>query len=149
MMQILLEAEIPAPKNVVWDVICNTRDYPSWNTFVVACDSSFEVGSPIVMRVKVLPFIAMRQKESIRQNIKGERLEYGIKIPFGILSSSRQHILTSINATTTKYESVFILNGVLAPIVDILLGRQLKRGFSDMTNGIVMQAKKIHALKNL
>jgi hypothetical protein len=148
MMQIILEEKIPVPRNVVWDVICNTRDYPSWNKFVVACHSSFEVGTPIVMSVKVLPFIAMRQKESIRQNIKGELLEYGIKIPLGILSSSRQHILTSIDANTTKYESVFILNGALAPIVDILLGHQLKRGFSDMTNGIVIQAKKLNALKS-
>ncbi len=149
MFQIILQEEIPVPKHVVWDVICNTDDYPIWNAFVVACDSTFEVGAPIVMQVKVLPFIAMRQKETILQNIPGELLEYGIKMPFGILASSRQHILTSIDENTTRYESVFILKGALSSTVSGLLGSQLKRGFNDMTNGIAMRAKKIHALKNV
>ena len=149
MFQIILKEEIPVPKQVVWDVICNTSDYPSWNTFVVACQSSFEVGSPIVMKVKVLPFMALHQKESIRQNIKGDLLEYGIKIPLGILSSSRQHVLKSVDANTTHYESIFILKGALSPIVSALLGGQLKKGFADMTSGIVMQAKKIHSLNRL
>lgn len=145
MFQIIIEEEIPAPKNVVWDVICNTSDYPSWNPFVVACHSTFEVGSPIVMKVRVLPFMAMSQTESIRQNIKGELLEYGIHIPAGILHSSRQHILASINPNTTRYRSVFMLEGALAPLVSLLLGSQLHRGFRDMTTGIVMQAKKLNA----
>lgn len=147
MFQIILTENIPAPRNTVWDVICNTDDYPNWNPFVVACHSSFAVGSPIVMKVKVLPFMAMQQTESVRQNRPGELLEYGIKLPLGLLTSSRQHILTSIDSNTTQYESVFILEGILSPIVSALLGNQLKRGFSDMTRGIVMQSKKLSANK--
>ena len=88
--------------------------------------------------------MAMRQKESVRQTIKGELIEYGIQIPFGILYSSRKHILKSIDENTTRYQSVFILDGILSPVVGMLLGKQLRRGFSDMTDGIVSRSLKKH-----
>lgn len=135
---------INVPKQVVWDVICNTKDYPLWNKFVVACDSTFEEGSPIKMKVKVFLFMAMPQKETIFKNKKGEFLEYGIKIPFGTLSSSRQHILTAVDENTTQYESVFILKGWFSSVVGFLLGSQLRRGFSDMTQGIVGRSLEVN-----
>jgi hypothetical protein len=58
------------------------------------------------------------------------------------------HILKSLDVNTTQYQSVFVLKGILSPIVGMLLGRQLRRGFSEMTDGIVTQAVKIQALKN-
>ncbi len=145
MFQINLKEEINAPQAVVWDVITRTADYPKWNKFVVACESTFQVGSPIVMKVKVLPFMPMRQKETILKIKPGEFLEYGIDIPFGILSSSRQHILKAIDSDRTTYESVFILNGLLSSLVGFLLGTQLNRGFRDMTKGIASRSLEIHA----
>lgn len=66
-----------------------------------------------------------------------------MKIPLGILSSSRRHILTPIDAGNTKYESVFRIKGLLAPVVKFLLGRQLSRGFTDMTEGIVSRSEEL------
>ena len=57
MFEILLTEEIQAPPEVVWEVITNTAAYPQWNTFVVACESTFQVGDPIHMKVRVLPFM--------------------------------------------------------------------------------------------
>ena len=145
MCEITFSETISAPPHVVWGVIVNADDYPEWNTFVVACNSSFEVGSPITMKVRVLPFIAMPQKETVRQNREGEFLEYGIKIPFGMLASSRQHRLSAMDEGTTRYESVFVLSGWLAPVVRVLLGAQLRRGFADMTAGVVSRSQAVHA----
>jgi hypothetical protein len=149
MYQIRLSKVIETPKKVVWDVLSNTKDYPIWNKFVVACDSTFQVGAPIKMKVKVLPFMAMPQKETILQNREEEFLEYGIRIPMGILSSYRQHILTATDADTTQYESVFILKGLLAPLVGLLLGPLLKRGFGDMTDGVASRSVELYTSKGL
>jgi hypothetical protein len=148
MFQILLSEKIKAPGSVVWNVLTNTDDYSQWNKFVVACDSTFEKGSPIKMRVKLLPFMTMSQNETVLENREGEFMEYGIKIPFGILSSSRQHKLSPIDSTTTKYESIFTLSGLLAPLVGLLLGSQLKRGFGDMTSGVASRAMEVYENKN-
>lgn len=142
MFQIVQRERIRAPRQRVWEVICKTDDYPEWNPFVVACDSSFAVGSLIRMRVRVLPWFAMPQTETVRANREGEFLEYGIRLPLGLLESSRQHYLSELNANTSHYESRFCLRGPLAPLVSVLLGAQLRRGFREMTLGIVARASE-------
>ena len=140
MLSINFTKEINASKDTVWGVMTDTSAYPEWNPFVVACKSSFIVGSPIVMKVRLLPSLTITQKETIQQNRSGEFLAYGINIPLSILSSTRQQILTTIDENTTRYESVFILKGFLSPLVSLMLKTQLTRGFSEMTEGLVKRA---------
>ena len=92
------------------------------------------------MKVRLLPSLIITQKETIQQNRPGEFLAYGINIPLSILSSTRQQILTAIDENTTRYESVFILKGLLSPLVSLMLKAQLTRGFSEMTEGLVRRA---------
>ncbi len=140
MLSINFTREIKAPKQTVWDVITDTAAYAEWNPFVPSCKTSFAVGSPIVMKVRLLPSLTITQKETIQQNRPGEFLAYGINIPLSILSSTRQQILTAIDENTTRYESVFILKGLLSPLVSMMLKAQLTRGFSEMTEGLVRRA---------
>ena len=140
MLSINFTREIKAPKQTVWDVITDTAAYAEWNPFVPSCKTSFAVGSPIVMKVCLLPSLTITQKETIQQNRPGEFLAYGINIPLSILSSTRQQILTAIDDNTTRYESVFILKGLLSPLVSLMLKTQLTRGFSEMTEGLVRRA---------
>ena len=104
MFQIHLTQEIEAPKSIVWDVITDLDSYPSWNKFVVTCRSTLEVGSAIDMKVKLLPFMAINQKETILANDEGEFLEYGVNMPLGMLFSSRKHILTETGTNSTAYK---------------------------------------------
>ncbi|HEY9035611.1 MAG TPA: SRPBCC domain-containing protein [Pseudomonadales bacterium] len=142
MLKIVFSETINASHTVVWRVITNADDYPAWNRFVISCQSTFEVGAPIIMRVKLLPFLTLRQKETVLRHTPHTLLEYGIRIP-GLLVSSRQHRLTAITADTTEYESVFLLQGMLSPLVNLILGAPLKRGFLEMTRGVAQQAHAI------
>ena len=144
MLEIRFTKEIEAPCNIVWSVITNAHEYAEWNEFVTSCRSSFEVGSPIKMKVRVLPFFSMPQQETIRRCEDGCLIEYGFCKPLGMLSSSRHHILTSTGEAKTRYESVLVLKGWLAPIVRLMLGRQLRRGFGDMTEGIACRSEQIY-----
>lgn len=140
MFKIILKEKIDAPKEIVWNVITDIKDYPNWNQFIRECDTTFQVGSPINMKVQLLPSLSIWQKETIWRFEEGKLIDYGIKYSFGLLSSSRQHILTAIDKQITRYESLFILKGLLAPIVKVILGRQLKKGFESMTTGIMQQS---------
>jgi hypothetical protein len=142
---IILNRSIKAAPDTVWQVLTNTTEYPHWNPFVVGCESSFEVGSPIIMQVKLLP-IAMKQKETVRINEPLKLLEYGINIPL-LLHSSRKHVLTAKNGVT-DYQSFFQLTGLLAPVVGFLLGRALNKGFLGMTNALVIEAEKVQSSAN-
>ena len=149
MFQIHFTEEIEAPKNIVWDVITDLDDYPSWNKFVVTCRSTLAVGSAIDMKVKLFPFMKISQNETILANDEGDLLEYGMNMPFGLLYSSRKHILTETGTNYTNYKSVFVLKGWLSPVVGFLVGSQLRRGFREMTSGIAERAQGIYAVRNV
>jgi uncharacterized protein YndB with AHSA1/START domain len=145
MSQARATVTIDVPAEVVWRVVTDVDAYPQWNTFTVACRTTWEVGTPIVMKVRLRPRLTIRQRETIRVNEPGRLIEYGIDLPMGMLRSTRRHVLTPVDAGTTRYDSEFVLEGRLAPLVDRLLGAGLRRSFDDMTAGIARRARALHA----
>ena len=143
MFEIIIKKEIHAPSSTVWSVICNTADYYQWNSFVPSCDSTFKVGSPIIMRVRMFPAFVFRQKETIYANEAETLMEYGVRLPV-LLRSTRQHVLNKVDEQTTAYESHFRIEGLLAPLVTFVLGRRLKSGFAAMTEGLVSFSEQQH-----
>lgn len=134
---------VNASKETLWDVISDLARYPEWNPFVVRCESSLVIGTPIKMRVKVIPPIAMPQTETILASQTGEYLSYGIKLPLRMLRSNREHIVSSDGFGHTVYESRFELAGWLSPLVHILLERPLTRGFFQMSLALKQQAESL------
>ena len=134
--------EIDAPAERVWQVIVDLDRYPEWNRFVVSCRSSLVVGEPIDMRVRVLPFFAQPQRETIFEHLPGRRLCYGVpRNPTGALESRRCHHVEALGPARTRYISRFQLSGWLAPVVRLLLGRRLEKGFTAMSHGIQTRAE--------
>lgn len=138
---ILLKRTIQTKPCVVWQVLNDTESYGLWNPFVIACESSFEPNSSIVMKVKLLPLITLKQTETVRINKEEQLLEYGIHIP-GLLHSSRKHVLQEIHGNT-EYESSFQLTGLLAPVVGLFMSTVLNKGFTGMTDALVNRAETI------
>ena len=138
--------EIAAPAETVWSVITDLASYPLWNPFVVACASTLAPGSPISMRVRVFPFWTQPQREQIFEHMPGRRLRYGIRpLPFGALASSRFHEVTAIAPDRTKYSSHFELTGWLVPVVSVLLGGRLTRGFAAMSKALKIRAEALRS----
>lgn len=145
-MPVTIEFEhlIDASPAVVWTVLTNQQAYPEWNPFVIQSESTFRVGDPIVMRVRVLPCFAQPQTEFIMEHEAEKLLSYGIKgDPLGALKSFRSHRLSALPDGGTRYQSFFQLSGWFAPVVGILLGRNLRRGFREMSQAIADRAGKL------
>ena len=134
--------EVDAPAATVWQVIVDLERYPEWNTFVVSCRSSLEVGAPIEMRVRVLPFFAQPQRETVFEHVPGKRLCYGLPASRS-LASRRCHEVEALGPTRARYTSRFALSGWLSPVVRVLLGGQLRRGFTAMSVGIQARAESL------
>lgn len=143
MLKINHRMTVNAPKETVWNVITDLETYGQWNSFVVACRSTLEEDTPIKMQVKVLPFFAMPQKETIFEHRPGEKLSYGISIPMGALKSYRSHEVKPLVPGAAEYISTFELSGWLSPLVGRLLGKQLRRGFQEMSEGVKERAQSI------
>jgi hypothetical protein len=137
--------EVEAPAATVWSVIVDLDRYPEWNPFVVACRSTLAPGSPITMQVRVLPFVAQPQRETIFEHVPGRRLRYGVgPLPLGALASNRSHDVEAITADRTRYVSSFELRGWLAPVVETLLGTRLAAGFAAMSKALKARAELLH-----
>ena len=135
---------IKAPVATVWGVLSNQQAYPEWNPFVVESRSTLVVGEPIVMQVRVLPFFAQPQTEFIWEHEPEKLLSYGIKgDALGALKSYRSHRLAPLADGGTEYQSFFQLSGWFAPVVGLLLGRQLRRGFREMSQAISDRAEQL------
>jgi hypothetical protein len=138
--------EVAAPAATVWTVITDLDRYPEWNPFVVACRSTLQPGSPIDMRVRVLPFVAQPQRETIFEHEPGRRLSYGLAPkPLGALASHRSHTVEAAGPERARYVPDFRLDGWLAPVVQGLLGRRLSAGFAAMSAAIKARAEALHA----
>ena len=136
--------QIAAPASIVWEVVTDLASYPAWNPFVIACRSELRVGSPITMRVRLLPGPALSQREKIFEHVPGERLCYGLEGAFfGSVSSRRCHVVSNAGSSITRYESRFVLGGRLAPVVRALLGRRLAHGFEAMTQALRLRAEAL------
>ena len=136
--------EIGAPPAVVWNVITDLARYPDWNPFVVACDSTLVVGEPIAMRIRVIASFAQSQTETVFEHEPGRRLSYGLsEVPLGAIRSRRSHLVMPAGPDGARYESHFELSGWLAPLVRVLAGAWLERGFKAMTEAIAARAEQL------
>ena len=142
MLVIEHDLEIAASAERVWQVIVELDRYPEWNPFVVACRSSLVVGEPIDMRVRVLPWFAQPQRETILEHQPGRRLCYGVPgDALGALASRRCHEVSALGPARARYVSRFALSGWLMPVVRGLLGARLRAGFTAMSEAIQRRAE--------
>lgn len=132
MIYIENEFVIDASASEVWQVITDFDNYGDWNSFVSQCESSLVPGEAIKMRVHLLAF-PIYQKETVLDYIPEKVFTYGVSLPLMLLKSSRVHFVENINRQKVRYRSEFKLQGLLSPLVKILLGNKLKQGFCSMT----------------
>ena len=145
-MSLVIDAtvEIDAPAELVWQVITDFPHYGEWNPFCVEASSTLVPGEPIDMLVKTSGSSPRRQREFIRSHTPETEFSYSMKpAPLGALHSLRSHRVTALTPDRTRYESHFELAGWLQPVVSAVLGKNLKRGFADMTAGIRKQAESL------
>lgn len=144
-MPIIIEQtlEIDAPLETAWSVLTELDRYGEWNPFVVRCRSTLRPGAPISMRVKVLPFFAQPQRETVFDHVPRRRLSYGISLPTGMLNSYRSHEFETLPGNRTLYRSKFRLQGWLSPLVALLVKPNLQRGFGAMSAALQRRAEAI------
>lgn len=145
-MRIAETLDVAAPADTVWRVLTDFPRYPEWNPFVVACRSSLDPGTSITMRVRVLPFVAQPQRETVFEHVPGRSFRYGVPpLPLGALASDRSHGVEAVGEDRSHYVSRFELRGWLAPVVEALFGRRLEQGFAAMSAAVKARAEALHA----
>ena len=135
--------DIDASPETVWGVLTDFENYERWNPLAVECTTSLVPGEPIDMMVRLGPGPLRRQREWIRTCTPGQEFSYTMKpVGLGTLRSLRTQQLTELPDGRTRYTAHFEIRGWLNPMVQLLLGRALKRGFDGVAAGLKAQVER-------
>lgn len=134
-------SHVPGGVDETWAVLTDLPAYPAWNPFTRAVEARLAVGQRVRMRVD-MGFVTVTQTETVREVVPGERLVWALDDwPRWLLWAERQQTLRRVPGGT-RYHTVDRIGGVLAPLVELLFGRSLRRGFAAMATALAAEVQR-------
>ena len=144
MFDFVVETEpltIDAPAEAVWNVLTDGERYGEWNPFTTHIETDFQPGSPVRARV-LLGRLPVRVTEHTDVAEPPVRLTWSSAYwtPF-LLTARKTQIVTPIAAGRCAYHTTDTMAGLLAPIVRMLFGRSILRGFEATATALKERAE--------
>ena len=137
--------DIAAPASLVWQVLTEFDRYHEWNSFCPKVSTDFELGSAVVMRVRLLPDRKpLRQVEYLNLLQPGHQFAWGYR--FGgalLLQANRYQRVEALAPDQSRYSTIDQFSGLLVPLMNRLYGGYIRRGFEDMARGLKAQAEAL------
>ena len=132
--EIVIDAPVPA----VWQVLTDFPRYCEWNPFTPSVETDFQLGSPVVMQVRLVPGKKlMKQVEYMNVLEVGHRFAYGYDLGSPLLlSANRYQQLDDLGGGQTRYYTTDQFSGVMVPLMNWLYARHIKQGFEDVAAGL-------------
>lgn len=138
------EAEIRASPELVWSILMDLDQYPLWNPYTIAMQSTLEVGDPMIMTVKMNDLITLTQTENIRVLEPGHKACWGIDTDTPELNSGeRCQWLESLPGGRTRYVTEDLIEGALNALVLGLFDSDLRAGFDGVSRGLKTRAEML------
>ena len=136
--------DIHASVDTVWRILVDLDNYHTWNRFTPKVETTLEVGSPVLLHVQMTPKKMLLQKEWVREVTPRRELSWGMTMghPF-FLAAARSQTLTPLDEHTTRYQTVDKMSGILVPLVRLLYGKKIKRGFDALAEGLRVRAESL------
>ena len=129
--------EIAAPIDHVWAVLKDVERYPEWNPFTVIVKTTFELGSPVDMMVKLRPPRQLHQVEYVTSYVEGSKVSWGVAVgPKWFIDADRVQELTDLGSGRTRYFTSDEFRGVGIHLMKLLVGRDVQRGFDAVAQGL-------------
>jgi len=136
------DIEINASSEKVWQTLVQTADYHLWNTFTPVVDLDWKIGSPVVMKVQMNPGKKpLDQTETLCEYQAPVKIAWEMNWPLPLplpilLKAKRTQEVIRIDDSRCIYKTVDTIQGLLAPIVDLLYGKHIQNGFERVATGI-------------
>ena len=129
-------AHIKAEKEEIWKTLTDLDNYHLWNSFTPKVETNWEIGDLVKLTVQMKngkkPIIQM---EYLSRFIPYDEFAWGMNWGF-FLKAERIQLLTSEKNGQTKYFTEDIIEGMLSPIVHMLYGNSIQKGFESLANSL-------------
>jgi len=128
---------IDAPVDSVWHELIDTSAFPEWNPFTPLAETTFAVGSPIFMKVRlhrVFPNSLLDVTETVVDFYDYQYMCWRAhQISEETFNSKRCYKVTAINGSQTLLENTMRYEGFLWPLVAAFTEISVKNGFEDVS----------------
>ena len=138
---------INAPADLVWDVLTDAGRYGEWNPFTTRIETDFQPGSPVRARVLLgrLPVnVAERTDAAEPPTLLTWKSVHWHPI---LLSAAKSQIIEPLGAGRCAYRTTDTMTGLLAPIVRMLFGGSILRGFEATATALKHRAEALHSAR--
>lgn len=139
--------EIDAPASVVWDVLIDLPNYGAWNPFCFACESTLEMGAPVVMQLNSYtePGAVLPNTEYVCAFESGRLLSW--ELPWHEAwpyPARRDQVIEDLGGGRSAYHSTDAFLGDNGIHVMRFAGPWVKRAFDDTARALKARAEALH-----
>jgi hypothetical protein len=141
------EIDIDAPAALVFALLTNLRDYPRWNPFTPKAVSTLELGAPIDMQVRLLPYYTKAQREFVTElSPLRRRVAWGMHMgrPDWGRGHRTQEVVV-VDSERCRYVCEDNIGGQLRPLIIRFFGGAMQRGFDDVGRALKAEAERLVA----
>lgn len=133
--------DIAAPAERVWEILVDVERYGEWNPFTSKAETNLEIGSGVELYVRLGP-LKLWQSERVEAVDPPSLLAWSTKMgaPW-LLSARREQRLDVLSDSSCRYVSTDAFNGLLTPLVVLLFGALIRRGFNAMAVALKERAE--------
>lgn len=141
MSDYIASADIDAPASAAWAVLTGFADYSDWSPMTPGVDGELSVGSAVRLTVR-LHGLTMRQRLTITEITPPRRLVWvlDIGLPW-LIRAERTQTITPAGPQRCRYETADRIKGLLAPVVELMMGRALRAGFAAQSEALARRAE--------
>ena len=130
--------EIDAPAEFVWSVLIDYPNYPQWNPYTLAVDTTLAIDSPIDL---TLPKPDGSEgtwvsREYIREVAPPRLLRYDTGDTFPGLLGVRDQLITALGSERCSYRTFETFTGKYADAVFAAQGADVKKGFESVAHAL-------------
>jgi hypothetical protein len=136
------EIDIDAPMPLVREILGDLSRYGDWNPFTPQVESTLRIGDPITLHVRLRSERLAHRVEFVTA-IEPDRLCWEMKMGAAfLLHAERCQTLFERDNGTVRYVSEDRFSGLLTPLVMLLFGDAMQRGFESCARGLKSRAEQ-------
>jgi hypothetical protein len=149
MKELKSEIEINAPAEKVWEVLTDFGGFPDWNPFIRMAQGEIREGAKLKIRVQPMGGMGMTLYPTITKVIPNRMLSWFGKFWIPRLFEG-EHIFTiePLKKGRVRFTQREVFNGMLIPLLEYVLDRDILHGFEDMNEAVKTRAEGLISRKS-
>ena len=127
----------------VWQILVNQKDYHVWNPFTSKIETDWKVGNKVKLTVNMKSGKSpILQTENLTKINHQSELAWGMNWT-GLLKAERIQRITSLADGKIEYFTEDVISGIMCPLVHLLYGKYIQRGFEHVAKSLKTYAEKL------